>query len=752
MTDPITLLELINIISDGSPEQQLLLAEKLGPMFDSRQSTKSRQELHPRIQVSSAEIDSLDDGTEVWGGPSRFPVVDFLGASGYIDRYDRNTAHIRTAGGATDCIADFVVSACWADEVTALRGIEGQAFQSLTGCDFWVFSTFQGAATDALARLPNNAVIAICPGIYDESVVVDSQVQVIGLGDFNNVLVDSYLTGTPTHAQIPFIRGAAGTTVEFSSVPAGSQSSIKNVAVRALAGQSGITSPGNHALSVEHCYFDGSSTGVGITAGAACRRIVDCLFDDLGTGIDTTANGNYFLVSRNTFSNCVTDVIVGGNETHCQGNLSNGATTCFQYASAISRSVIDGNTFTSAGTFLAGSTANIQARNIVRNNHGGFSTNFANFASISSSSTGPLLIEGNSASGGTTDVPIVYPTVVGMTIIDRNNEFDGVGGVLSAYRTNTPGFNSISNHNLVELATGGSWGTVAPLDVEHIAGFKGWPFYITDDSPVTLAWVAFSIAWDGVEVDYAANAGTILTANVTNYVYASASAVVINTTGFPAYTTTPHVKLCEIVTPVGNNTITSFIRYGAIWRAQTVSGIGGAPDTADYLVGTAQAGLSAEIVVGTTPGGELGGTWASPTVDATHSGSAHQTNSYVQYVFFPDAAPAAVIVAGDQQGPIHHSGPAAETADLLYVDAETAPGASGLPVTIQYADTNDLDTAASWTTIATYTLSSEKSNQQASMTNATIPANRLLRCNIGTIVGSPADGTFTLRVKRPLTT
>jgi len=48
-----------------------------------------------------------------------------------------------------------------------------------------------------------------------------------------------------------------------------------------------------------------------------------------------------------------------------------------------------------------------------------------------------------------------------------------------------------------------------------------------------------------------------------------------------------------------------------------------APTDADYLVGSAQAGLSAEIVVGTSPGGELGGTWASPTVDATHSGSAH---------------------------------------------------------------------------------------------------------------------------------
>lgn len=57
--------------------------------------------------------------------------------------------------------------------------------------------------------------------------------------------------------------------------------------------------------------------------------------------------------------------------------------------------------------------------------------------------------------------------------------------------------------------------------------------------------------------------------------------------------------------------------------AIAASGGGGAPTDADYLVGTAQGGLSAEIVVGVTPGGELGGTWASPTVDATHSGSAH---------------------------------------------------------------------------------------------------------------------------------
>ncbi len=70
---------------------------------------------------------------------------------------------------------------------------------------------------------------------------------------------------------------------------------------------------------------------------------------------------------------------------------------------------------------------------------------------------------------------------------------------------------------------------------------------------------------------------------------------------------------------------------GTVWFAEAVTasgGGGGAPTPADYRVGTAQGGLSAEIVVGTTPGGELGGTWASPTVDATHSGSAHHTESH----------------------------------------------------------------------------------------------------------------------------
>jgi hypothetical protein len=83
---------------------------------------------------------------------------------------------------------------------------------------------------------------------------------------------------------------------------------------------------------------------------------------------------------------------------------------------------------------------------------------------------------------------------------------------------------------------------------------------------------------------------------------------------------------------------------------------GGAPTTADYLVGTAQGGLSAEIVVGTTPGGELGGTWASPTVDATHSGSSH---AGVQSA--AEATAAAALSAHDGASDAHHVWPLTDT-------------------------------------------------------------------------------------------
>jgi hypothetical protein len=85
--------------------------------------------------------------------------------------------------------------------------------------------------------------------------------------------------------------------------------------------------------------------------------------------------------------------------------------------------------------------------------------------------------------------------------------------------------------------------------------------------------------------------------------------------------TAAHAATAISFTPDGSIAATTV--QAAIVEVRDEAGAGGAPTDVDYLVGTASGGLSAEIVVGTSPGGELGGTWASPTVDATHSGSSH---------------------------------------------------------------------------------------------------------------------------------
>lgn len=83
--------------------------------------------------------------------------------------------------------------------------------------------------------------------------------------------------------------------------------------------------------------------------------------------------------------------------------------------------------------------------------------------------------------------------------------------------------------------------------------------------------------------------------------------------------------------------------YTAQGQIKTVNATAGAPSTVDYLVGTSSGDLSAEIVAGTAPGGELGGTWASPTVDATHSGSTHSAATDTHIADTSDAHDASAI-------------------------------------------------------------------------------------------------------------
>jgi len=101
--------------------------------------------------------------------------------------------------------------------------------------------------------------------------------------------------------------------------------------------------------------------------------------------------------------------------------------------------------------------------------------------------------------------------------------------------------------------------------------------------------------------------------------------------------------------------------------------------------------------------------------------------SYHQYVFHPDNYDAPE--TGDGQGPLHLSGPYDETVAKISLMCKTAPDGN-LTIQLEYGNTGDLDTVASWTEIDTDTNASVKQvDITTGFTNATIPAGRLIRCN-----------------------
>jgi hypothetical protein len=127
------------------------------------------QETPLRVLVQGADVNAIEGGEEVFAGPSRATVVDFLGATGYRDNYDRNIARINVGAGA-DCMFDYLVSSCFA---LLANFTEGQTFRSRSGCTFKGFSTVQGAVDDWEASSPTRAgVFFICGADYDEAAVI----------------------------------------------------------------------------------------------------------------------------------------------------------------------------------------------------------------------------------------------------------------------------------------------------------------------------------------------------------------------------------------------------------------------------------------------------------------------------------------------------------------------------------------------------------------------------------------------------
>jgi hypothetical protein len=211
----------------------------------------------------------------------------------------------------------------------------------------------------------------------------------------------------------------------------------------------------------------------------------------------------------------------------------------------------------------------------------------------------------------------------GLTVEDAQ---DAVGQILTdtatidlTYNDATPSItalvkvNSIGPNELAPTAVApGTYGSATEIPVLNVDG---------DGRVVTASNVL--AAGGGGGGPPSGGAGGVLSGTYPNPGFAADMATQAELDGHVNDTVDAHDASAISVVPFA--TVASTNVQGALEEivAEAVGGGGGAPTTADYLVGSANAGLSAEIVVGLTPGGELGGTWAAPTVDALHAGSTH---------------------------------------------------------------------------------------------------------------------------------
>lgn len=238
-----------------------------------------------------------------------------------------------TAG--TDCMPDYLISECW-------DGPEGQVFQSLTGCDFRVYSTIGGAMTHAAALASNeHRVFFICGGTYIEEVTAAppnaASWDVFGAGQGNTIW--------QADANGQFLWTISG-------MSSGSRVGIQgiNFDLVGFTGCGGLVNTSNFRGFVRDCHFDtgGSTTSHGIdiinTIGLS---ILECGFTGSGIGIDSS------LIQLTTVMDCVFDCDIGinitGNRSSIIGNQFGCSTTGIDLGTSGEIS-ITGNYFTAAST------------------------------------------------------------------------------------------------------------------------------------------------------------------------------------------------------------------------------------------------------------------------------------------------------------------------------------------------------------------------------------------------------------------
>lgn len=184
MSDESLIDQLVRELEDPAKAELLIqiVNQTIIAQQQSQIATFNAQQIQQRWEYQGEPIvtDGNGDERDVTGN-SYFDRINLLTGSATVNAENPRQLDLIVGGGGADCMFNYLVSECWADEVAAGRGVEGQVMTSLTGCTFKVYSEVQGAIDDWEAAVTGAVVMFICGGTYNESVTITNSTHEIHL-------------------------------------------------------------------------------------------------------------------------------------------------------------------------------------------------------------------------------------------------------------------------------------------------------------------------------------------------------------------------------------------------------------------------------------------------------------------------------------------------------------------------------------------------------------------------------------------
>lgn len=543
-------LDIMSALRDMSDEAREQIARDLEPFLYSRQEAlrKPKNTYTPRVTMGMADI-NVDETGNLRGhaGPTLPRWIDFVSGAAYLDDEDYSIVHVRPSGGGGDCMFNFMVSSCWATEITAGRGTQGQVFTTLSGCTFKMYSTVATAvlqaATDFASTTP--AVIFVCSGTYAESVLfaASQYVQIFGAG-MNATIIG----GTSGASQNPTFRGSGGPIsachLWLSNLTLKTNHSTSGTA------SSGISTTSTCEIRANDVLFQGntgplSAPEYSIThaSGAATFWIMDCKATGYGFDISGTASGHV----RNVYFSSNTVGVIPGDDCTIEACTFEGCTTGISISGA-NDGLYTGNHFINGTAGIAILTSTVGTDITISNNTGDGVTTFID-VSAAPTTTGALdnwNVHHNRCRGVTTFLSTnTAPFKNNWHVFDNTLDsassgiFFKQGG--SSNNTFWPGFKHWGN--FVDNSSASS-NVPQRVPVEGTLNqlFTAGVFYIDDDATATPGLVIGCggfIYLDGTtRVSVASNQTVELTGSTTHYVEVTQSGgtgtLSSNTTAFTA--------------------------------------------------------------------------------------------------------------------------------------------------------------------------------------------------------------------------